>query len=461
MNMSIRQRLALGFGTIVLLVGLLSGLAIDNMKNLSERTELLYRHPFTVSTATLRIDNHIKTMQVHMVEARTIDDPNALDGILKQLLEHTRAIENDFLVLEERFLGDQAIIKAAEQAFDGWQHTLQQHLKVKKNLQQLSNHQYNQLLKVEQEKLETLEQLIQSVIDFAANKADTFLNNAIEVRDQTLDFMYVLIVIVIGLSILLSILLTRQLLQRLNQVMDFSAKMADGDFRQRFSVPNNSQDETHQLLAAMNRMADTLEPVIRDVWTASEQISSAAEQVNDTSQVLAQGSSEQAANLQQTTHSIEQMSASLQQNADNAQTTRNIANQTEDMSVQGGKAVEATVTAMQSIAQKIGIIEEVSYQTNLLALNAAIEAARASEHGRGFAVVADEVRKLAERSQNSAQEIQQLASDSVNIAEHAGELFNQMLPAIRNTVDFSPRHCCRQHRTNQQCAANQPCHGAT
>mgnify|MGYP000166760953 CR=1 FL=1 len=68
----------------------------------------------------------------------------------------------------------------------------------------------------------------------------------------------------------------------------------------------------------------------------------------------------------------------------------------------GGQAVMQTVEAMKSIADKIGIIDDIAYQTNLLALNAAIEAARAGDHGKGFAVVAAEVRKLAERSQVAA-----------------------------------------------------------
>jgi len=59
---------------------------------------------------------------------------------------------------------------------------------------------------------------------------------------------------------------------------------------------------------------------------------------------------------------------------------------------------------------------------HLLALNAAIEAARAGEHGKGFAVVASEVRKLSERSQVAAKEISELAVNSVNIANKAGEM---------------------------------------
>jgi len=236
---------------------------------------------------------------------------------------------------------------------------------------------------------------------------------------------------------LIATLITRVLLRQLGGEPDYAAhivnRVASGDLTEQVRI---KPGDTTSLLAAMNTMVVNLSRVVSEVNDGAEALASASEEVSATAQSLSQGASEQAAAAEESSAAIEQMSASIAQNTENAKVTDGMAGKAAQEAGEGGEAVRSTVVAMREIAKKIGIIDDIAYQTNLLALNAAIEAARAGEHGKGFAVVAAEVRKLAERSQVAAQEIEQVASGSVNLAEKAGALLDTMLPNIKRTSDL-------------------------
>ncbi|MCP3405895.1 methyl-accepting chemotaxis protein [Bradyrhizobium sp. CCGB01] len=251
-------------------------------------------------------------------------------------------------------------------------------------------------------------------------------------RAQLLLISAVVASLVIGL--IAAIWISFSIARGLGRAVGLAGAVADGDLSQSIKVTSN--DEIGDLVTSLNTMVEKLKQIVAEALTAAQNVSAGSQELSASAEQLSQGATEQASSAEEASSSMEEMASNVKQNADNANQTEKIAARSAQDAEASGVAVGRAVQAMQTIAEKITIVQEIARQTDLLALNAAVEAARAGEHGKGFAVVASEVRKLAERSQAAAADIGTLSTETVKVAQEAGDMLSKLVPDIKKTAEL-------------------------
>jgi methyl-accepting chemotaxis protein len=432
-NLKIGVRLAIAFGVTLALLATIAFVSITRLTGLDNDIERLVndRYPKTVqANSIVRAINVVARNLRNAVIYSGSEQQKSLEAIPAQ----RKIISENIDELEKTIKSDAGKdllkkIAVARAAYVASQDKLIEFIKTDKKAEIVAIMQ-GELRKTQADYISAIDDLIKFQRDIMTKEG----KKAAEDAKGAIQMVIIMSIVAFLIAVAMAWFITRSITRPVSEAANAAKELSEGNLT--IKITSDSTDETGQLMSAMEAMVGKLTQIISEVNVASDALNNAAGQVSQTAQSLSQSSSEQAASVEETTASIEQMTASITQNTENAKVTNGMANKSASEATEGGQAVNDTVDAMKQIADKIGIIDDIAYQTNLLALNAAIEAARAGEHGKGFAVVAAEVRKLAERSQVAAQEISQVASSSVKLAERAGHLLNEMVPSIKKTSDL-------------------------
>ena len=237
------------------------------------------------------------------------------------------------------------------------------------------------------------------------------------------------------LSIFVSIMISRSIVVPLQEIVEFIAPLANGDFSH--DVPerlSRRSDELGSLSRSVAGMIHSLTELVSQVQRSGLQVNSSAVEISATTKEQQATAGEVATTSAEISATAKEMSATSLELLKTADSVSTVAEQASELAADGKeglgrmeKIMRGILDAAAGITAKLGVMNEkagninavvstigkVADQTNLLSLNAAIEAEKAGEYGRGFSVVATEIRRLADQTAASTGDIELMVKEMV------------------------------------------------
>lgn len=476
----INTKLKITFSTILGLTFFLMAIVICIMLFISSRTNSLYNGPYKVSETISNIRVNLQTMKIDMLRSITETDTGIKNFYLEQADAESITLTKNIEILKEIYKGDSSLL---DEFLSSIKNSEDKRAKLSDLLKSNTN---ESVMKVSQDtyssQIKVSEDSILKLFKSSQESANAFVVSSNIYRNVLLISIIIIMIVLIGISFLLTRVLSDVLLEGINHIKDIAKNLAYGNLK--ITTRYDAKDEMGEMSRDLSNSINMLVSYVNDITNTLEKLSNGdlnihsdtsieyigdfapiqksieniidslniifsnmnqsilsisigSEQLSSTTQMLSEGSVNQATAVEDLFASFKRILDKVSNNTKNSEKANEFSTNAKQIVKEGNEKMQILMDSMKEIticskqiAEIIETIEDIASQTNLLALNAAIEAARAGEAGKGFAVVAEEVRTLAEQSAVAVNNTSQIIKNSLLVVVNGEKLADETANAL-------------------------------
>jgi CheY-like chemotaxis protein len=264
-KLSLSTRLTVGFLLMLLLTAGVGGMSMLRINSLAEINRNIYDHPFTVRNNLLEIRHDIQAMRAHQLSVLLADGSQHPEQVAEQLTVIDRQIEQKFRLINERYLGPQEDFREMAAAYEEWKQGASRvvALLLEGKLEEARRLRRN----VAYPRVEKMLSAADTLAEFAAAKAVSYIAEAEAERDRALAALATLLAFTLAVCGAVSLMLIRSITAPVEKLVTLSRDLALG--KELKEQPLLFNDEIGQLEGSFNAIIAANNEIVAQARTVA------------------------------------------------------------------------------------------------------------------------------------------------------------------------------------------------